>query len=73
MFLLHLLGPPGSGEGAPRRISLGFLSLSSGGRGELAGGGALDLMGRRQLWRDARRRENRYRGVFFLGGKLGVS
>ena len=30
MFLLHLLGPPGSGEGAPRRISLGFLSLSSG-------------------------------------------
>ena len=56
----------------------GFPSVSfhfpRGRRGEEPpGGGALDLMGRRQLWRDARRRENRYRGVFFLGGKLGVS
>ena len=56
----------------------GFPSVSfhfpRGGEGEAPiGGGALDLMGRRQLWRDARRRENRYRGVFFLGGKLGVS
>ena len=55
----------------------GFPSVSfhfpRGRRGGPPGGGALDLMGRRQLWMHARRRENRYRGVFFLGGKLGVS
>ena len=55
----------------------GFPSVSfhfpRGGEGKPLGGGALDFMGRRQLWRDARRRENRYRGVFFVGGKLGVS